>query len=236
MPRMSMTVQFQERGIAPSNAAFSLVELLMVVCIIAVLAAMLLPAIRMVRTQAKAIACASALRQVGMCALAYSQDWNDLLVYAESPKRLKWYELLASYAEVSDKDGAKSSDAEFNNRNILIGCSEYRRNAARLWRIGYGYNHRPLMPVNTTNTLMFSSSMTFGDVSRTRVTHQSTRTMIACSDEWTLGVSSAGPTWNYGAIWGPHGKQRNTLAYDLHVERLHSDDVIRRLYDPSTAQ
>jgi len=233
-PRMTGSSDTQIGGPMAIRSAFSLIELLVVISIIAVLAAMLLPAIGMVRTQAKAMSCASALRQVGMCTQAYAQDWGGMLIYAENPQRLHWYDLLASYAEVSDKDGAKFSDAEFKNRNILIGCSEYRRNAARLWRIGYGYNHRPLMPKNTSNTLMYSSSLTFGDVSQSRVTHQSIRTMIACSDEWTLGVSTTGPTWSYGSTWGPHKKQRNALAYDLHIERLHSNDVVQRLYDPST--
>ncbi|MBN8527232.1 MAG: prepilin-type N-terminal cleavage/methylation domain-containing protein [Planctomycetes bacterium] len=217
------------------RCGFSLIELLVVISIIAILAALLLPVIGLVRTQARSMACASNLRQVGMCVQAYEQDWNGLLVYAENPARQHWYDLLASYAEVSDKDGLTSSDSAYTKRNILVGCSEYTRNPARLWRIGFGYNHRPLLPANTANTLMFTSSLTFGDVSWSRVTNQSTRIMIACSDEWTLGPSSTGPTWSYGATWGPHRKERNCLAYDLHIERMHSNRLIHRLYDPANA-
>jgi prepilin-type N-terminal cleavage/methylation domain-containing protein len=227
----------QTGGTMSSRSAFTLIELLVVISIIAILASMLLPAIGMVRVQAKAMSCASALRQVGMCAQTYSQDWNGLLIYAENPQRLHWYDLLASYAEVSDKDNVTYNDGSFKNRNILVGCSEYKRDPAKLWRIGYGYDHRPLMPTNTTNTLMYTAStLTFSDVAISRVTHQAVRTMLACSDEWTLGTSTGGPTWSYGGTWGPHKKLRNAMAYDLHIERLHSNDVIKRIYDPSTVQ
>lgn len=237
-------------GTTAACSAFSMIELLVVVSIIAILAALLLPAIGIVRAQAKAMSCASALRQIGMCSQAYGQDWEGMAVPAEVGKtaltgyvQQHWYELLATYAEVSDKGGLTYSDSSFTTRNILVGCSEYTRDPAKLQRVGYGLNHRPRMPADTANTTMFSAggksngsgTYVYGVVSAGSIQRQSTRIMIACSDEWSLGTSSSGPIWSYGGTWGPHRKQRNCLAYDLHIERLHSDDVIQRIYDPSTA-
>lgn len=61
-------------------AAFTLVELLVVVAIIAILAALLLPALAKAKARAKAINCVNNLRQIGMGFVLYGQDNDDEIV------------------------------------------------------------------------------------------------------------------------------------------------------------
>ena len=94
------------RGPGPVRA-FTLMELLVVITIIALLAAMLLPAVKMVRAGAQKSVCANNQRQFGLAFRVYIQE-ND----GEWPTGM-WHQLLHDYLNEGGEIGNLSTTTRF---------------------------------------------------------------------------------------------------------------------------
>ncbi|MEI6420742.1 MAG: prepilin-type N-terminal cleavage/methylation domain-containing protein [Lentisphaerota bacterium] len=84
--------------------AFTLIELLIVIAIIGVLAAMLLPALGKAKDTAKTIGCVSNLKQLATASVSYSDDYNGYMPFTVDGDPLTgnwrsyWYIKVAPYA------------------------------------------------------------------------------------------------------------------------------------------
>lgn len=87
--------RFPFRNHIKASRAFTLIELLVVISIIALLVAILLPALQAARDAAKATQCLSNLRQVGLAISMYANDNEGLFASSENsdPDRM-WSTIL----------------------------------------------------------------------------------------------------------------------------------------------
>ncbi len=140
-----------------SQAGFTLVELLVVVTIISILAAMLLPALQRAREQAEKTLCQSNVRQIGVAFSLYTGDWSSFLPPCYIDSR-NWTTCVAiPYLGFEGSVSSVSSTIMYNEKqNGVFYCRT--RIAAHLanfptnnTRKAYGYNGR--MPYKSVDKI-----------------------------------------------------------------------------------
>ncbi len=151
------------------RTGFTLVEMLVVIGIIVLLAALLLPAIQAARESARSTQCQSNLRQIAMGALHYSDRWDSILPpfkwdFKGRPIRVtigddvdaimvdtpRWPTILSpywggtfdldEYRALSTATGKIDDSIAVITNRVLICPDAPERNVIR--SVGYGYNYQ----------------------------------------------------------------------------------------------
>lgn len=125
-----------------SRSAFTLIELLVTVTIIAVLVALVLPVIGVVRDQARTISCQSNQRGLGVAILAWARDNNGRLPYGQGAPAGMAYNWVQAAQQMDPKTIVTCPGAR-----IRSGTRHYTANMQPLTDRYFGWG--PAKPTRT---------------------------------------------------------------------------------------
>ncbi len=221
------------------RTGFTLVELLVVISIIAVLTAILLPGVAMVRDAAKSMRCRANLRQIALAYEGYAQDWEQYPDY-QTTDGLYWQTRLEPYldAEGATITAATAKAALVAAQGVLRSCpafkysTNYAAALADSRTIGYGSTSRPW---RETPTFAFfgpnqNAPGNYRVMRPESITLSSARILIGDSGYRFVDSDTMPTAW-----WDDRSRHRgraNAAMFDGHVESLNPADFIFAISNP----
>ncbi|MBC2602755.1 prepilin-type N-terminal cleavage/methylation domain-containing protein [Puniceicoccus vermicola] len=220
------------------SSAFSLVELLVGLAILAMLVGILIPVTRGAIGKARSAACASNLRQMGVAALAYASDNNGVIV----PSRIKpgggahyWVGQLAPYLGAEDPWRGFTEDQNpyicpaIGEDDEGIGYTTFPISSGKSYYASYLINLHITARTESPNS-GFSNTGTFRKCYMSQMVAPS-RTMLFICGYGNMGVIYLSPGEGKFVKY-PHGDKANILYLDGHVGQKTETEMIELSDNP----
>jgi len=203
---------------------FTLIELLVVVAIIAILAAMLLPALSQARERARAAVCMGNLRQIGLGLILYADDNDGFLPSigwrpASSYPGLGYWFMRANNYMGTNINTSMTVNVN-NKRNAVWKCPNNRQYAWAEGMMCYGFNY------NLAIGIYRSARM--NQIKRQSGVIMVTETGWGSWSYLSDGISSS-INKGYQKVYPWHNGGPNILFCDGHVEWRKIDNNLYRV-------
>jgi len=215
-----------------TRRAFSLIEILVAIAVIATLAALTIPSIRYMQKSAESTKCANNLRQIGVGINAYAQDRDGMLPgplfygqfsAAAEGGRGQLVLILASYLDLP-------ADSTAAHKYNLFICPSYAAEEHGKEGVCYAItNYGPYRPWgyptpdangNPQDPMKIATLPGLEDAKGNQINASATIAMRDISKENYKGTSKLPGWYDRLADNNVHVTHINALYYDWHVERL----------------
>ncbi len=158
-------MNYREKRIRHKARAFTLIELLVVIAIIAVLLAILLPAMRKIKETGREAVCKSNLRNIGLAVHLYLDDYDRKLPHTGSSNKFLWFE---ADGVTYRKPGSSGSYwglwyKDYLKETKIFGCPSLQRVPRLIYDVpdpskaiqhaALGMNHHPRARGRNTNDI-----------------------------------------------------------------------------------
>lgn len=219
-----------------SRAAFTLIEILVVIAFISILAAILFPVFALARENARKASCASNLKQIGIAAMMYSQDYDERVVPLRNGS---WPNYPFAYwwgyieADGTTQDLTRGLLYPYMKNSQINKCPSFE-SAVTTGRIGnalgYAYNYSFLMPAagqgvalasmaRPTETVLLADAATVNASSQTIAIDLLERPSVVQN--------------GHARFHARHNEMGNVLWCDGHVKAMR---MTLRIADPQAAE
>lgn len=232
------------------NAGFTLIELLVVISIIAVLIALLLPALGKARDAARITRCLSQLHQQGIALANYAADNKDYLPSPCLPpssglsgQERYWGRAIWGYTSSgklsypdNDLDGVPDPNGVLGRDNNIFHCPVTKSMlkatpvpvVGRTWInvvASYAMNITPCQLENEVEN--FNVGVGINPYRWSKIRRPAMAINIIEASFYWVEINAFHKTWGYGLI--PHNGGANGLFYDNHAKYLPLDSIPSRL-------